>query len=70
MCNFLTLEEAWLEMTLIAMLLHRRPGLSSPGAGEKYARLCSYLVIFRFSVLLRHLDIPRNPRSVDKKDSY
>lgn len=68
LCNFLALEEVCLEMVLLSSGIGGRAS-----ALLEHVKIMRGLVMFiflRFSVLLRYLDIPRNPRSADKKDCY
>lgn len=71
--NFLTLGKAQLEVPLLAVLLHRSPGLSSPGAYAKYVHdqglascLCKVLAMIVFHRswrLLRHLAELKKPKT-------
>lgn len=73
LCNVLSLGVARLEGLLLAMLLCRSPGLSSPGAYAKYEHnqdlancLCKVLVMLLFhrsSVLVRHVAQLKKPQT-------
>lgn len=72
-CNCLSLGEARVEAPLLAALLRRNPGLSSPGAYTKCEHnqdlnncLCKVLVMLLFhrsSVLFRYLSQFRKPKT-------